>query len=165
MKSMFTATTHLHTKLRSITDEDFPFLLSVYASTRAAEFSVVDWSDEQKKFFIHSQFQLQHQYYQQQFATAEFQIITINGCDLGRLYYRWEENNLHLIDIALLPEYQHQGIGGALMHELMEQASARNGSVVLQVELRNSARDWYLRLGFVAGTDDGVYQKMYWTKK
>ncbi len=143
-------------------DIDLPFLSSLYASTRARELAAIDWPNEQKKFFTNSQFQLQHHYYQQQFPSAQFHVITADGRDAGRLYYCWEVNNLRLIDIALLPEYQYQGIGGMLIRELMAQVSERNGTILLHVEFNNPARDWYLQLGFVAGTDDGMYQKMEW---
>ncbi len=150
-------------QLRPTLDADLSFLLSLYASTRAREFSTLNWTDEQKKFFIHSQFQLQHHYYQQQFHSAQFHVITANSQDVGRLYYCWENNDLRLIDIALLPEYQNQGFGGMLIRELMAQVSERNGSILLHVELTNPARNWYLQLGFIAGTDDCIYQKMEWS--
>ncbi|MES2826047.1 MAG: GNAT family N-acetyltransferase [Pseudomonadota bacterium] len=150
-------------QLRPMLDADLPFLLSLYASTRTHELAALNWSDEQKKFFINSQFQLQHHYYQQQFHSAQFHVITANGQDVGRLYYCWEDNNLRLIDIALLPEHQYQGIGGVLVSGLMEEVAACNGSLLLHVELNNPARDWYFQLGFIADTNDGVYQKLIWS--
>ncbi|MES2674903.1 MAG: GNAT family N-acetyltransferase [Pseudomonadota bacterium] len=152
-------------QLRPLLDVDLPFLLSLYASTRAHELAALNWSDEQKKFFINSQFQLQHHYYQQQFHAAQFHVITAAGRDVGRLYYGWEGNDLRLIDIALLPEYQNQGIGGVLIRKLMQEVSAGDGSLLLHVELNNPARTWYLNLGFIAGTDDGIYQKLSWANK
>ncbi len=149
-------------QLRPVLDVDIPFLTVLYASTRAHELAALDWSDEQKKFFIHSQFQLQHHHYQQQFHFAQFHVITANEQDVGRLYYCWEDNNIRLIDIALLPEYRYQGIGGVLIRELIKQVSVRGGKILLHVELHNPARNWYLKLGFVAGTDDGIYQKLEW---
>jgi ribosomal protein S18 acetylase RimI-like enzyme len=152
-------------QLRPMLNADLPFLLSLYASTRARELAALNWSDEQQKFFINSQFQLQHHYYQQQFHSAQFHVITAANRDVGRLYYGWEGNDLRLIDIALLPEYQSQGIGGELMRKLMQEVSAADGSLLLHVELNNPARTWYLHLGFIAGTDDGVYQKLTWNAK
>jgi ribosomal protein S18 acetylase RimI-like enzyme len=157
---MFTSSTTQY-QLRPLTPTDLPFLLALYTSTRATELSMLDWPDEQKKFFIHSQFQHQQHYYQQ-VPAAQLQIITVNGQAVGRLYYGWEENALRLMDIALLPEYQHQKIGSAIMHELKAQAVARKKSILLHVELNNSAQAWYLKIGFVAKSDDGVYQKMQW---
>jgi ribosomal protein S18 acetylase RimI-like enzyme len=152
--------------LRTIIDSDLPFLSALYASTRAAELAATDWSNEQKKFFLNSQFQLQHNYYLQQFSHEQFQVIERDGHALGRLYVGWEDNNLRLIDIALLPEYQHQGIGGALMRELMAQVSDKKGRLLLHVELTNPVRDWYLRLGFVprsaGASSNPLYQQLQW---
>lgn len=152
-------------QLRPMLNADLPFLLSLYASTRAHELAALNWTDEQQRFFINSQFQLQHHYYQQQFHAAQFHVITANNENIGRLYYGWEGKDLRLIDIALLPEYQNQGIGGVLMRKLMLEVATGSGSLLLHVELNNPARTWYLHLGFIAGTDDGIYQKLSWFNK
>ena len=149
-------------QLRTITDADLPFLLQVYASTRLVELSATGLPFDVQMQFLESQFQLQHRHYQQHFASALFQIVIVNGQDAGRLYYGWEGDTLHLIDIALLPEFQHRGIGGILMAELMAQASKCDSNLMLRVQLQNPARNWYLKLGFVAGDHDGVYQQMHW---
>ncbi|RYG05451.1 MAG: N-acetyltransferase [Chitinophagaceae bacterium] len=154
--------------LRPVTDKDHTFLLTLYASTRSAELAVTGWSNEQKIFFLQSQFQLQHNHYQQHFSTAKFHIIEKDKLPIGRLYYGWENNNLRLIDIVLLPEYQRKGIGGRLIRELMDLVGARKGKLLLHVDINKPARDWYLRLGFLpenaeASLKNGVYQQLQWS--
>lgn len=149
-------------QLRPITDADLPFLLQVYISTRLAELSATAMPFNVQLQFLESQFQLQHRHYQQHFASAQFYIVVLNGQDIGRLYYGEEGDNLRLIDIALLPTHQHRGIGGILMHDLMTRASAQGRGLLLRVEMNNPARNWYLKLGFVAGVHDGIYQQMQW---
>lgn len=152
-------------RLRPINELDMPFLLQLYASTRATELAATGWSSEQKLLFLNSQFQLQHTYYQQQFSTGKFQIIEINKVAIGRLYYGWEANDLRLVDIALLPEYQGKGVGRQLMQKLIAQVKERNGTLSLHVDINNPARNWYLRLGFFAVDNvlvNGIYQKMQW---
>lgn len=149
-------------QLRPITDADLPFLLQVYISTRLAELSATGWPLDQQFHFLQSQFQLQHKHYQQYFASAQFHIVALQGQDIGRLYYGEEGDNLRLIDIALLPAHRHHGIGGILIRELMTCASAQGRGLLLRVEMNNPARDWYLKLGFVAGVHDGIYQQMQW---
>lgn len=150
------------TQLRPITDADLPFLLQVYISTRIAELNATGLPLNVQMQFLESQFQLQHRHYQTHFASAQFQIVVVNGQDAGRLYYGWEGDTLHLIDIALLPKFQHRGIARTLMSELMAQTCARNGDLMLRVQMQNPVRNWYLKLGFVAGDHDGVYQQMHW---
>ena len=41
--------------LRPCTDDDLPFLLEVYASTRADEMAIVPWTDEEKQAFVRMQ--------------------------------------------------------------------------------------------------------------
>jgi ribosomal protein S18 acetylase RimI-like enzyme len=151
-----------HPQLRAITDTDLPFLLQVYISTRLEELRASGLSPEQQLLFLQSQFQLQHRHYQQHFRLAQFQIVSVNGQDAGRLYYGWEGEDLRLIDIAILPVHRHRGIGTILIKELMRQAAAHAGSLVLRVEMNNPARDWYIKLGFIAGIHDGLYQQMQW---
>src|SRR5690242_18379418 len=58
--------------LRPVAPGDEAFLYRVYASTRAEEMQLVDWSDSDKHAFLWQQFTAQHTYYQQQYATASF---------------------------------------------------------------------------------------------
>ena len=154
-------------QLRSISESDLPFLKKLYATTREKEMGPVPWPDAQKMLFLQSQFQLQHNYYQQQFTNGEFKIIDINGEPVGRLYYAWEKNNLRLIDIALLPAFQKKGIGKYLMLALMELVNAIDGKLLLHVDINNPIRNWYLRLGFLpedtkSPLAGGVYEQLGW---
>ena len=155
--------------LRSMTEVDMPFLYSLYASTREKEMAMTGWAEEQKLFFLNSQFQLQHNYYQSQFENAEFKIIEINNQPVGRLYYGWEDENLRIIDISLLPNFQRHGIGRNLMRELMELAKNREGNVLLYVDITNPVRSWYLRLGFVPmknqNTAHSLYEQLQWSSR
>jgi len=157
-------------RLRAINSDDMAFLSELYACTRAAEMNLTSWSADQKKFFLYSQFQLQHNYYQQQFPKAKFKIIELDRLSIGRLYYGWEKNNLRLIDISLLPEYQGQGTGGQLIRELMDLVVEKKGTFSLHVDINNPARNWYLKLGFIPSDNspslvNGIYQKLHWSAK
>lgn len=152
---------------RAVNESDFPFLRSLYATTRAQEMAATGWHEQQKIFFLHSQFQLQHNHYQQQFPNAHFDIIVLNTMSVGRLYYGWENDDLRLIDIALLPEYQRKGIGNRLIRELMHRVAERKGKLILHVDINNPARNWYLRLGFIVSDNsqaliNGIYQQLHW---
>lgn len=63
------------TTLRPITPEDREFLFRLYASTRAEELAVVDWSEREKESFLRFQFDAQHKYYMEQFPRAAFDVI------------------------------------------------------------------------------------------
>ena len=71
------------TTTRPITLEDREFLFRLYASTRADEMALVDWSEEQKESFLRFQFDAQHKYYQEQFPRAAFDLILLDGEPIG----------------------------------------------------------------------------------
>jgi len=147
----------LKVNLRPITDSDLDFLHKVYASTRAEEMAAQDWSQEKKDQFIQQQFNAQHKYYQENYLGSSFDIIQMNGIDVGRLYVgRWAQE-IRVIDITVLPEFKNRGIGGSLMRALLEEAKAKKIPVRLHVEHYNPMLPWYQKLGFRVIGDTGVY--------
>jgi ribosomal protein S18 acetylase RimI-like enzyme len=150
-------------KLRPIDEADFPFLRQVYASTRAEEMALLNRDDKEKEDFLRLQFDAQHQFYQAQFPNAAFDIIEMDGRPLGRLYVDRRENEIRLIDIAILPQYQRQRIGGTLVRSLLQEATESARRVSIHVAKLNPALRLYERLGFVDVQDDGVYRLMVWS--
>lgn len=57
----------------------------------------------------------------------------------------------HLLDIATEEKFRRQGVGAALIRELMKRAGEKDGSVIyLEVREKNqAARGLYEKLGFV----------------
>jgi ribosomal protein S18 acetylase RimI-like enzyme len=150
--------------LRPMTDADLPFLARLYASTRMEELAVVaDWSEAQKATFLQMQFDAQHAHYQQHYAGADFLVIEQAGEAIGRLYLaRWAREH-RIVDIALLPEQRGQGLGSALLQDLLDEAAAAGKAVTIHVEKFNPALRLYRRLGFAAVEDKGVYDLMRWS--
>jgi ribosomal protein S18 acetylase RimI-like enzyme len=151
--------------LRPIRPEDQPFLYKVYASTRMEELAPLGWSADQQAAFLTQQFNAQHQYYQANYAGADFQIIAVNGQQVGRLYVERGADEIRLIDIALLPEYRNGGIGSGLLKDLLAEAAQGGKPVRIHVEKFNPALRLYERLGFSIIDDRGVYWFMEWTQE
>ena len=148
---------------RPITDDDAPFLLRLYASTRADEMAQVPWTDEQKDEFLQFQFHAQHVYYQEHFADARFDVVLREGEPIGRLYLDVRDDEHRLIDIALLPEARGKGLGSQMMRDILAAAEADGGKLVrIHVEENNPAMRLYLRLGFEKIEEQGVYHLMEW---
>lgn len=141
---------------------DRPFLRALYASTREDEMRVVDWTDEQKDAFLTQQFNAQHDYYHAQFPSAEFLVVERKGEAIGRIYLDRRETELRLVDIALVPEMRNQGLGKALLQDLLDEGRAVDLPVSIHVEQYNPAMRLYLRLGFRPIRDKGVYQLLEW---
>ena len=152
----------LPTTLRSITPSDNEFLYRLYASTRAAEMALVDWSDSQVEDFLRMQFHAQSTHYCKHFPATRFDLIELDGAPIGRLYVDEREDAIHVIDIALLPEYQGRGIGGGYLQWMIDRAIASQRKVTIYVESNNPAMNLYKRLGFKRIKDEGVYWFMQW---
>src|SRR5258708_3269394 len=120
--------------LRPFVAEDQAFLGQIYASTRQEELAQVDWTPEQKEAFLTSQFNPQHQYYQENYAGPSFQVILCDGVPAGRLYVaRWEEE-IRIVDIAFLPEFRQHGLGSRLIQDLFAEADRAGKPVRIHVE-------------------------------
>lgn len=149
--------------LRPVTPEDESFLYRVYAGTREDELAPLEWDDAQKDSFLRMQFNAQHRFYREQFPSADFDIIQTVDQPIGRLYVDRREDEIRIIDIALLPEHRDSGIGSALLKDLLTEASAAGKPVRIHVERFNPALRLYDRLGFIQVGDNDVYYLMEWS--
>ena len=149
-------------QLRPIADDDWEFLYQVYASTREDELAQVPWSAEEKESFLRFQFHAQRTYYDQHFADAEFSIIEVDGEPAGRLYLDRRQDEIRLVDIALLGNFRGRGLGGRLMADILAEGQAKGLLVRIHVEHNNPAMRLYRRLGFQKIEEQGVYWLMEW---
>ncbi len=67
-----------------------------------------------------------------------------------------------MIDIALLPPWQGQGLGTQLLQGLQQDAAREGGSISMHVEGSNPAQRLYDRLGFRVTGDAGPYKMLEW---
>ena len=109
------------------------------------------------------QFHAQHRYYQSEFPKAAFDLIFRDDRPIGRLYVDRREDEIRLIDIALLPEHRGAGVGGALVRELLAEAARLRLPVRIHVERNNRALGLYERLGFRPIGSSAIYHLMEWT--
>jgi ribosomal protein S18 acetylase RimI-like enzyme len=148
--------------LRPVAAGDEPFLLRVYAGTRADELAPVRWTEEQKAAFVAQQFAAQTAHYARHYAGMTAHVILIGGEPAGRLLVaRWAEE-IRIVDIAILPELRGTGAGSALLEELLEEGAAAGKRVSIHVERENRALGLYERLGFRPVGEHGVYLRMEW---
>lgn len=148
-------------KLDPVTGTDEEFLLSVYASTRAQELAQVAWQPGQQEAFLKWQFEMQREQYHARFPDAEYNLIRIAERPAGRIWIGRNQNEIRLLDIALLPEFQNRGAGTLLLKELIAEAKAAQKPLRHMVFMLNSNADrFYQRLGFVMIEDLGAYRHM-----
>lgn len=118
-------------------DRDFLFDLN-----RATMKDYVDrtwgWNDHEQSAFFADRFQ-----------PDAWQIIQVDGEDVGVLIVEDRADEIHLAEVQILPEWQGRGIGSSVVRSLIERCAAARTPLtlrVLHVNLR--ARALYERLGF-----------------
>ena len=150
---------------RPVRSEDESFLFEVYASTREEELAVLDWDEAQKEAFLRMQFTAQHRYYREQFPAADFQILLAGDLPIGRLYVDRREDEIRIIDIALLPQHRNTGTGTAILKDLLAEAAQVGVPVRIHVERFNPALHLYERLGFFRVGETEISYLMEWTRE
>jgi ribosomal protein S18 acetylase RimI-like enzyme len=126
-------------QLRQATDADFDFLYRLHAATMRDHIARVwGWDDAWQERFFAAHFDPTHS-----------RIVVVDGEDVGVIAVEWSATDAFLANIEILPEYQGQGLGAALVNGIITQAEARNLPVRLHVLKMNPARRLYERLGFV----------------
>lgn len=152
--------------LRPVEPQDDEFLLTVYTSTRDEELSQVEWGEGQREAFLRQQFTAQREQYDGRFPDADYDVILLDGRTVGRLWIGSDDEQMRLLDIALLPEAQNQGVGTALLKRLIEEARASGKKLRHMVFMLNpDAKRFYERLGFVGFEEFGAYLHMEWRPK
>ncbi len=142
--------------------EDGGFLLTLYATVRKPELTGLGWSAAEQEAFIRMQFDAQIRHYRGCFPDARYSVIWVGGERAGRMIVRRSDEEILIVDIALLPEFRSAGIGSALVRRLLAEADAGRLPVRCHVLQGSDARRFWERAGFVAqdGDGDGVYVAM-----
>ena len=148
--------------LRPQRNGDTGFLRRLYASTRENELSRLPWTEEEKQSFLTMQFQAQTRHYGSYFGDAELLVVEDAAGPIGRLYLQRRDDEIRVVDIALLPEHRGRGIGGALMRRVLDEARRAGVACRIHVEAANPALHLYRRLGFRQVNESGVYLLMEW---
>jgi ribosomal protein S18 acetylase RimI-like enzyme len=149
-------------RLRPVTEADDAFLGSVYASTRAEEMARAPWTPEQKDAFVRMQYAAQKRHYAAMYPQASHDIIYIDKTAVGRIYLNRNAEQLHILDVTVLPEHRGQGAGSVLMRRLLEEAGASGKAVTIYVETFSPALRFFERLGFQRDHEEGYQYLMKW---
>lgn len=129
-------------------DFDFLFMLHEAAMRPYVEDAFGPWQAE-----------WQRAYFRARFNPAEVRLIQLEGQDVGVLHVQERTEEIFLVSLEILPEYQGRGIGTTVMQELIESARQQGRPLALRVLKGNlRARYLYQRLGFgVTGENDSHY--------
>ena len=154
--------------LRPAAPRDDGFLASLYASTRDEEMALVPWNEDEKNQFLDFQYRAQATSYETRFPNSDHRIIVVDGVPVGRIWTdEWEEE-IRLLDIAILPQFRGTGIGSELLRNLQSRARSADKALRHSVRIGNAAAiRLYERLGFTIYEeyDFETHHLMEWTAR
>jgi ribosomal protein S18 acetylase RimI-like enzyme len=131
-------TTEVNYSLRQATKNDIDFLRDLHWSAMK-EYVAQTWRWDEE---------FQRQMFADQFDASQYQIIVVDGRDVGAMSVHRHREEIEVADIKLVTDFQRQGIGTAVIQDILKEAAAGGFAVGLQVLKVNPARSLYERLGF-----------------
>jgi GNAT superfamily N-acetyltransferase len=153
----------MSTTLRQLRPEDEEFLRDLYASTRQEEKTLLGWDEAEWQAFVAMQFTAQQRSYGMHFPDADFRLVLLDERPIGRLAVDRREDEIRVVDIALLPDCRGAGIGGRLVRDLLAEAAAVGIPVRCHVKRHSRELRFWERLGFAVVGDGPVHIFMEWT--
>jgi ribosomal protein S18 acetylase RimI-like enzyme len=147
--------------LRPVAPPDEGFLLHLYATTRADELARSGLDTAQRDAFLRGQYQARRTHYALHYPGAEHCVIIAEGHDAGSWMVHRTPTEILLVNIELLPEHRSQGLGTALLGNLIAEAKIACLPLCLSVHEENRAAiRLYRRLGFDPCGNENGYLKM-----
>jgi ribosomal protein S18 acetylase RimI-like enzyme len=147
--------------LRPATPEDEPFLRKLLLEVMARELSAHLWPEPMRTSLLDMQYRARQESLRGGFPEAIDSIILVGGAAAGRLMRTRTAEETHILDIAIAPERQRQGVGSAVLREVIAESGRVGIPVRLNVNVANPAVRLYERLGFrrIGGSEVQHYMK------
>jgi ribosomal protein S18 acetylase RimI-like enzyme len=123
--------------LRNVKENDFDWLYDLRRQTMSKYIN-----DSGEKFILETQSNRIMKEYE------SIRIVKSDNQDIGMFKVKRNFGKWEIIQIQLLPNYQHIGIGTKLIQNLLVEASQQDAAVFLSVLKVNPAKRLYERLGF-----------------
>lgn len=96
---------------------------------------------------------------------AILRIIEVGGIRLGAIGVSDAPDHVFLQELQILPEFQNQGIGTAILRAELERATALGLPIRLRVLQQNRARSLYERHGFTVTGETETHYLMQSTRR
>ena len=138
-------------------------MYELYSAIRAPEFELAPIPADQKEYLLRMQFRGQMSAYAQMYPNSCYHIVLLDGKPVGRLWVAQTEREFHLVDIAIHPSLQKNGIGTALVQRLQREAVVARLSISSCVNRFNpGSLRFHQRLGFAIVRTDEMNYFMQW---
>ncbi|MGZ5008851.1 MAG: GNAT family N-acetyltransferase [Methylobacter sp.] len=148
--------------LRSVQEHDQEFIDRLYRSTRE-DLLILPMDPVFIDNLIRSQQQVHALGVQQNYPNAQTKILEFQDQARGRMIFEHAAGDIHLIDIAVLPGAQRQGLARYMVQYLQQMAVTHHAGLSLRVVKNNfKARALYLSAGFQIVGEDELSEQMRW---
>jgi ribosomal protein S18 acetylase RimI-like enzyme len=138
--------------IRHATDDDVCFMTDVFLRAMQTHITATRgyWNEAKEQAQFHEQLQLPHT-----------RIVEHKGMRVGFFMTIERGQDIELHTLCIAPVHQRQGLGTALMGQLVEDALARKRGLVLSVlKVNTAARSFYAHLGFVLTEESAHHYRM-----
>ncbi|KJY89644.1 GNAT family N-acetyltransferase [Pseudoalteromonas piscicida] len=150
----------LHVRMSKPSDSGF---LQRVHNEKRDDLRLVEGEPDFIESLIELQFKAMNQGYGEQFPNAMYFIIEKQNEPIGRAVVDFSENQVHLVDLAIIKKARGNGFGEAVLRSFMHIAGKIGASMSLCVLSHNfAAKRLYLRLGFRVTSIEGPSEKMMW---
>jgi ribosomal protein S18 acetylase RimI-like enzyme len=137
--------------LRPATPDDSEFVYNLKKQT-LKQYITETWGWDEK---------VQRSYHKKRFEPAKYQIIQIDGENIGCVSIEEQSNKIILNIIDITPDYQNKGIGSKLIRGLIKKGLQENKTIELQVlKVNQRAFNLYTSLGFTLRDETETHYHM-----
>lgn len=148
--------------LRPMATSDKVFVESLYRSTRD-DLRLIDAEDDFIEGLIEMQQYAQTRGYGDMFPNAMYFVAEHHKERIGRVVLDFGQNEIRVVDIALIPAARGKGYGSQVLQAVQMAAAKVMAPVALSVRADHiPAKQLYARLGFVVEEAQMPFERMTW---
>lgn len=148
--------------LRPMSAADNVFNEGLYRTTRD-DLRLLDAEEDFIESLIDAQRQAQTQGYGDMFPNAMYFVVEHHNERIGRVVLDFGQNEIRVVDIALIPAARGKGYGSEILQAVQRVAGKVMAPVVLSVRFDHlPAKQLYGGLGFVVEEAQIPYEHMVW---
>lgn len=126
--------------LKMATQEDHDFIYNLKKTTMK-DYVIKTWGNWDED--------LQKNFFSRESKEIKYQIIVVEGKNVGVVAFSRNEKSINIDEIQILPEYQSKGIGTLVFSDIIANAQKEKTETTLRVlKVNFVAQKFYNKLGF-----------------
>jgi GNAT superfamily N-acetyltransferase len=138
-------------------------------TTRKAWFDELDYLDRlyarNMKEYVERVSSWDPDMFRQEFDPEEVEIIEVDGRIAGFIRRVYQPEEIYLAEVQIERRYQNQGLGTAVLLDIIDEAESVGKKLTLRVLKGNPAEAFYRRNGFEVCAETDIHLEMQWTSQ